>query len=550
MSLLRRTALLLFCVTVLYGLWWESSASDARWLSLLLGGWLLLVVAFWPRLPAGTSTVNRTVLRTATLLASVFAVLSIQLVRLQVVQSRATVRRVGTDAMSNEVIANPRLQLDDLTIHRGSVFDRHGAVLAETTVSEGTARRRYPDPESGYLVGYFSPLLYGKTGLEQRYDAELTGRDGTNAVLRGLDDLLGRALRGLDLHLTLDAELQRSAHRLLAGRTGGAVLLGVSTGDVLAMASTPSFDPNQLFTSSAGERDAAAQYWATLLDDAALPLVNRATSGRYTPGSTFKVVTAAAAIDAGFATPDDPYTDNGQLDVGGHIINEYNRPDDTRDSWTLREGLAWSLNVVFAQIGLELGPDVMADYARRFGFDDAAPFDLPTVPSQVASTPDFLDSLPGLADTGFGQGELLATPLEMALVAAGLANGGVILVPRLVATIADSTGRTIRTIEPSVWKQPVSGATSKVMVDLMVNNVVNGVAQAATISGFVVGGKTGTAEVPEGDPHAWFIGFAGATEPVYAVAVVLEHGGTGLSSSLGIGRELLAAALERSSLPA
>ena len=547
MSLLRRTALLLFCIAVLYGFWWESSASDARWLLLLLGGWLLLVVALWPRLPAGTPTVNRTVLRTATLLASVFAVLSVQLVRLQVVQGRATVRRVATDPASDEVIANPRLQLDDLTIHRGSVFDRHGALLAGTTVSGDIARRHYPDPESGYLVGYFSPLLYGKTGLEQRYDAELTGRNGTNAVLRGLDDLLGRPQRGLDLHLTLDAELQRVAHRLLDGRTGGAVLLKVSTGEVLAMASYPTFDPNQLFTSSPGERDAAAQYWATLLADPALPLVSRATSGRYTPGSTFKVVTAAAAIDAGFADPDDLYTDNGQLDVGGHIINEYNRPDDSRESWSLREGLAWSLNVVLAQIGLELGPDVMADYARRFGFDDAPPFDLPTVQSQLASTPDFLDSLPGLADTAFGQGQLLATPLEMALIAAGIANGGSIMTPHLLATMTDAAGRPIRTTDPTRWKQPVSASTARTMVDLMVNNVMNGVAQAATIDGMVVGGKTGTAEVPDGDPHAWFIGFAGQQRPVYAVSVVLEHGGTGLSSSLGVGRDLLATAVQRGS---
>lgn len=540
---LRPIAFALFCLTVLYGFWWRSSASDARWLLLLLGAWLLLVVTFWPRLPAGTPTVSRTVLRTTTLLASIFAVLSVQLARMQVVQSGTTVRRTGTDPTSREVIANPRIQLDDLEIHRGSIFDRHGSLIAGTNVSDGVARRYYPDPESGYLVGYFSPLLYGKTALEHHYDAELAGRQGTNAVLRGLDDLLGRPQRGLDLHLSLDAELQRTAHRLLDGRMGGVVLLDASTGEVLVLASNPNFDPNQLFTSSPGERNGAATYWASLVADPGLPLVNRATSGRYTPGSTFKVVTAAAAIDAGFATPDDLYTDNGQLDVGGHVINEYNRPDDTRDSWTLREGLAWSLNVVFAQVGLELGPDVMVDYAQRFGFDDAPPFDLPVAASQVASSPDFLDDLPGLADTGFGQGQLLATPLEMALVAAAIANGGSVMKPRLVVAIANGSGRVVRAPDAAEWRRPIATATAQTMVDLMVNNVENGVAGAAAIADLVVGGKTGTAEVPDGDPHAWFIGFAGRDQPRYAVAVVLEHGGTGLASSLGVGRDLLAEAL-------
>lgn len=543
---LRLLAALGFGTVVAYGLAWRDGISDARWLGLLAAGWLLLLLAAWPRLPATTPTFNRTALHTATLIVTVFVVLSVQLVRIQIVASRATVERVATDPLSAEVIANPRIQIDDLEIRRGTVRDRRGTILAQTLFDGGVARRVYPDPESGYVVGYFSPLLYGKDGLEATYDAELSGQNGNNAVVRGLDDLLNRPRRGLDLDLTLDAELQRAAHVLLADRPGAAVLLDVETGAVLALASNPHYDPNALFTASPGERDAAAGYWSSLIEDPLSPLLHRAVDARFTPGSTFKVLTAAAVIDAGFATPDDVYEDNGQLDVDGHIVVEYNRPDDTRDAWTLREGLAWSLNVVFARVGLELGPSVMRDYAARFGFGAAPPFDLPVIPSQLASSPEFVDAPPALADTGFGQGEILATPLQMALVAAAVANDGVIMRPTLVAALRDADGDAVRGGEPRPWQTPITADTAAQVQDMMVYNVESGIAQAALVDGYTVGGKTGTAETGDGDSHAWFIGFIGEPNesPRYAVAVVLERGGTGLVEALGVGRDLLVAGME------
>ena len=542
---MRRAAALLCIALIAYGLWARGGISDARWLAILGTSWLLLIVALWPSLPPRLPTFARTTVRTAVLLVSVFVILSVQLVRIQIVLGDVTAERVASDPVTHEVIANPRLQIDDLSIRRGRVFDRNGALLADTVFSGDTARRVYPDPESAYVVGYFSPLLYGKAGLEAVYDKQLAGEEGNNPLLRSLNDLLDRPPEGLDLHLTLDAELQRSAHQLLDGRPGAAVLIDVKTGAILTLASNPHIDPNRLFTAYPAERDDAVAYWNQIVGDPSSPLVLRATNGLFTPGSTFKVVSASAIIDAGFATPDKIYQDNGSLDVGGHVIVEQNRPDDSRDTWTLREGIAWSLNVVFAQVGLQLGKDLLREYAERFGFEHEIPFDLPVAESRLAISPDFLDSLPALADTAFGQGQLQATPLQMALVAAAIAHHGEEMRPYLVERMTAQDGDTVHHTSIESWRHPMSAETADEVASMMVTAVDEGVAQAATVPGYRVGGKTGTAETGDGEPHAWFIGFIGDPEPRYAVAVVLEHGGAGLAGALAVGRDLLAAAMER-----
>jgi peptidoglycan glycosyltransferase len=271
------------------------------------------------------------------------------------------------------------------------------------------------------------------------------------------------------------------------------------------------------------------------------PLVLCATDGLYTPGSTFKVVTAAAAIDSGAAEPDDVYEDNGSLNVDGHVITEANRPDDNIDQWTLREGLAFSLNVVFAQVGLQLGPERLWDYAGDFGFGAAVPFDLPVAKGQIASSRKFLSTNPAVADTAFGQGQLQVTPLQMALVAAGIANGGEIMRPYLIARTKEGKS-TRETTKPKVWRRVVSTSTANQVRDLMINVVTSGYGGGAAISGLTVGGKTGTAEVGDGkEPHSWFIGFAGESEPKYAVAVLLEHGGVPTAPTMELAQRMLAA---------
>ncbi len=540
---LRVTALLGSLGLAILGLWWRDGISDGQWLALLGGAWLLLLLAVWPRRTRPRPTPGLSIAKIGLLLSTVFVVLAVQLARIQVVKQATTVDRVATDPRNGEVIANPRLINDDLAIDRGRIFDRNGEMIADTIVENGVGRRIYPDPVSAYVAGYYSPLLYGKSGLEATFDGELRGEEGQNLWTRFEDQLLHRSPEGLDLQLTLDTDLQRQADRLLDGRIGAVVVIEVRTGAVLALASRPHYDPEQLFTGDAGDRDVTAEYWANLNDDPDLPLVLRATDGLYTPGSTFKTITAAAAIDAGFASPDDTYRDDGSLDVDGHIIVETNRPDDSVDTWTLREGLAFSLNVVFAQVGLELGGDLLREYAERFGFGSSVPFDLPVARGQVASSDDFLDSDPAIADTAFGQGELLVSPLQMAMVAATIGNEGDMMRPYLVEKVTTRDGDVVRRTDPEVWREPVTANTARQVRDMMVNAVENGYAFGASIPGLVVGGKSGTAETGSGAPHAWFIGFAGDPEPRYAVAVVLEHGGAGLSAPLEIARDMLAAVM-------
>lgn len=545
---MRRTLRMIEVATagalIVVGLWRRDGLSDGQWLALLAGAWVLLLLAIWPQSTKAPVSTERSIAKIGIVIASVFVMLAVQLARIQVIKQGSTVRRRAVDPRTDEVIANPREVNDDLRIDRGRILDRNGRRIADTRVDDGIGLRRYPNPVTAYVAGFYSPLLYGKAGLEASFDEELRGDEGHNVITRVENELLHRPPEGLDLRLTLSSPLQERADQLLDGRIGAVAVLDVATGAVLALSSAPHYDPEPLFAVDTDSRDQAAAYWQQLTTDPALPLVLRATAGLYTPGSTFKVVTSSAIIDTGLATPDDTYRDDGELNVEGHVIIENNRPDDSVTTWTLRQALGFSLNVVFAQVGLQLGSDLMTKYAERFGFGVEVPFDIPVAKSQIASSDSFLDSAPALADTAFGQGELLVSPLQMAMVTAAIANKGQMMRPYLVATVAERDGKVVRRFEPSVWRQPISDESAAIVRDLMVDTVVSGYANGASLDGLIVGGKSGTAETGDGDPHAWFIGFVGDPEPRYAVAVVLEHGGTGLAAPLDIAREMLATAMD------
>ncbi len=523
---------------IIAGLTGGDDLSDARWLAVLGVSWILLLIAGWERLPHSIPAARRTTIRTAIVLASVFALLSAQLVRIQVVHQDATVNRVAT-APNGEIIANPRRQGVGLDEERGRILDRSGEVLAYSEDEDGLFRRNYPEPSVAPLVGYFSPLQYGSAGVEAAYDTTLAGVESTGPRGWFEREVLDRPQAGGDVRLTLDLELQQAAADLLGDSQGAVVLIEVETGAVLAMASAPVIDPNQLVAIDQAETAASADYWEEVNADPGLPLIPRASIGLYAPGSTFKTVTAAAAIDSGIADPETVYEDDGDIEIDGRILIENNRPDDSIDLWTLREGLMWSLNAVYAQVGLQLGAEGLTEYADRFGFDADIPFDLPVSSSQVASGANSLDDPNALADTAFGQGELLVSPLHLAVIAAGFANDGQMMRPYLVAETRDASGAVLERTEPNVWREPVSGDTANHVEGMMVDAVEAGLIQAARIPGLRVGGKTGTAELGEQLPHSWFIAFAGDPEPRYAVSVVLENGGRGSGNALDIGRELL-----------
>jgi peptidoglycan glycosyltransferase len=541
----RRLAATLFVIIVGGGLAAREAVTDAQWIALLWLSWIPLLVAVWPELPITVPRLGGAALRMTMVFLSVLALFALQLLRVQVVMSDNIAHRVGIDPVTGNIVSNPLLANEALATARGTIFDRSKRPLATTTMAEGVARRVYPEPATAEITGYFSPLLYGATGLEAAWDDELAGRKGGNPFLRALDDLRGRPTQGLDLILTLDLGVQRQAHAALGGRPGAAVVIDVQTGAVLALASAPTFDPNRLVAVSAADREPARAAWEALTSDPHAPLVQRATSGLYPPGSTFKVVTAAAAIDRGVAEPDTPFEDNGSLAIGGYELIEANRPNPEQTLWTLAEALAWSLNVVFARVGLQLGGDALADAARGWGWEEVIAFDLPVAESHVSTSPDFLSDPVALAETSFGQGELQATPLQMALVAAGIANGGNVMRPHLVAELIAPDGETVRRTRHHVWRRATGPQAAAQTAGMMVNAVTSGALSSASIPGYQVGGKTGTAESAGDTPHAWFIGFIGdpGEEPRYAVAVVVESAGSGAQIALPIGRDLLAVAM-------
>jgi penicillin-binding protein A len=541
----RRVAALLFFLIVGYGLAARDTITDARWIALLWLSWIPLLFAVWPDVPPTVPPLGRSTLRMTMIFLSILTLFAVQLLRVQVVMSDSITHRIGIDPATGDVISNPLLTNEALTIPRGAIYDRDGVTLAWTVFENGVARRVYPEPVTGEITGYFSPLLYGSSGLEASWDDELAGRTGGNPFVRALEGLRGLPRQGLDLHLTLDAGLQRQAHAALGERTGAAVLLDIETGAVLALASTPSFDPNALVVVTAEDREPAQAAFAALTSDPRAPLVQRATSGLYPPGSTFKTITAAAAIDTGVAQPDTIYEDTGELTIAGHTLVEQNRPNEQQTLWSLTESLAWSLNVVFAQIGLQLGGETLAQAARGWGWEGDIPFDLPVEPSRVSVTPGFLDNPVAVAETAFGQGELQTTPLQMALVAAGIGNDGEMMRPRLVASIAEPDGETVRETSPSPWRRGTGPEAASQTAGMMVFAVENGALGTAFTPGYTIGGKTGTAETGSGDPHAWFIGFIGlpGEDPRYAVAIIVEAGGGGGQVALPIGRDLLVAAM-------
>lgn len=423
---------------------------------------------------------------------------------------------------------NTRAVEQEMRAERGLVVSADGALLAGNRKEGAYFFRDYPAPAlvSPWL-GY-SSLRYGRAGLERAYNLELAGEADTLAVRNYLDLLTGRPRRGADVVLTLDTEVQRAAVEALGRRTGAVVALDPRTGAVLALTSSPRFDPARL-----------DEQWEALTADEGRPLVDRALSGRYAPGSVFKLVVAAAALEEGSATPETAFDDEGSWLVGGFRVTNYD--GKVFGEHDLTEALVDSVNTTFAKVGVGLGGDVLARYSAAFGIGEQAPWRLG---GAAAGFPD-----PGGMDTAhvaqasFGQGEVLTTPLQMALVAAGIANGGRIMAPYLVAEVRDYRQTVLERAEPRVWKTPISEGTAHLLRDMMVGVVERGTGTGGALSGVDVAGKTGTAEVATGPPHAWFVAFAPAEDPTVAVAVVVENGGTGGAVAAPVAQAVLRAAL-------
>jgi len=548
MRLVLRSASALAALSlVAYGLWMSEQWSEQLWLLCLASVAVLTAISWWPRTPRGVPIFSRTVVRWSTLLLAIFVVLTVQLVRIQIVESTRIADRVEITA-DGEVVRNPRLRsrFDDAA--RGRILDANGVLLVESVALEdGTSQRRYLEPATYGLVGFYSPLLFGGSQIEAAFDEYLAGQRGGNPVEGWLDGILHRTRPGYDVMLTVDVELQRLADELLAGRSGAVVLIEPETGELLTMAGGGGFDPNLLYVTAdnaTDQRVAEAQaYWQQIIADPNAPLVFRPTLGEYTPGSTFKTITSGGAIEFGIAMPETMYRDEGSYEVDGRVIVELNRPDDTRANWSLEEAYAYSLNVVFAQVGLQLGGDQLWEIAQRFGFGEELPFALPVNVSNLATEREALQTRTLVADSGFGQGEIQMTPLHLALTTAAILNDGVLPEPVVAQRVQERDGDVVEEFNGGDWMRAVSAETANLLRELMLASVEYGYASGAQIDGAIVGGKTGTAETGSGEPHAWFTGFAEREGQRFVVAVVVENGGRGGEVALPIGRAMLEAAL-------
>jgi peptidoglycan glycosyltransferase len=441
---------------------------------------------------------------------------------------------------------NARTLLKQERINRGRILADNGTVLARSVrlpasggsnASEITYERTYPTGEEfAHAIGYAYVDL-GQSGLERFRNAALTGQTTTN-LQTILNQLQGKQARGNEVLTTLDPEAQQVANGALAGHEGAVVALDPRTGAVRVMASTPSFDPNALRSQRA--------YHRLAVDSSGKPLVNRATQFGYAPGSTFKIVTATAAIDTGAFTPESTVSGRNGVPISGVPLQNDN--NESFGQITLTQGLVHSVNTVWAQVAEQLGKGTMARYMNRFGFNRKPELDYPA--DQMSSSGEYLG--PRLLSPtsphvdvgrmGIGQDKLEVTPLQMAQVAAAVANRGRLMVPYLTERIVNPEGQTVERTSPHVQSIVMKPSTAQAVTGMMEAVVNEGTGTSAQIPGVQVAGKTGTAETQIGTSinNVWFIAFAPASTPRVAIAVTLKGvPGQGASFAAPVAKQVM-----------
>jgi penicillin-binding protein A len=450
--------------------------------------------------------------------------------------------------------ANLRLLLQEYNVHRGQILARdERTILATSKATKEKLKylRVYPRARLyAGVTGYYS-VVFGRYGLEQSQNEWLAGRASELLPQNLVEEILGRDKRGATVVTTIDPRLQRVAARQLGRLPGGVVALDPRTGEILALVANPSYDPNDLASHDLDKVRAAR---ARLLKDPDKPLLSRASQELFPPGSTFKLVTAAAALENGMK-PDTKFPNPPalKLPTTTHELHNFGGEHCLGGAaqLTLAQALEVSCNVVFGEIGLKLGAEKLVEQAQRFGFDQKIPLEVPFATGSIPPVKDFANALPAVAFSAIGQQSVGANPLQMALVGAAIANDGVEMEPRLVKEIRDPSGRVIKSFGPKPWGRPISDTTARQLTQMMIKVVESGTGTAAQIPGVTVAGKTGTAETTSGNPHAWFVCFAPAENPRIVVAVMVLNGGSLGSEATGghvaapIARAVVRAALGR-----
>ncbi len=403
---------------------------------------------------------------------------------------------------------------------RGNIMDCNGIILAETQDSV----RVYPYKNMyAHIIGY-SSRAYGRINIENTYNDELLAKSE-------LSNIIGTSGReyGYDLMLTIDHYIQEYAYNLLGKNNGSVVAISPKTGEIIAMVSKPDFDPN--------DENLIAD-WDNLINDEASPFLARATSGLYAPGSTFKLLTALSAVENNLENME--FQDKGSVEIGGNIFE--NQKTKAYGNIDLTRGFAVSSNVVFCTLGAELGGHKLLEIAERFGFNKGLDFDIDCKQSIFPSNISDDDKEAAL---GIGQGEILATPLQMAMVTCGIANDGVIMKPYIVGNVLNQHGDYIKGFKSEILYKGADALATQKIKNMMVETVKSGTGVNASIRGIQVAGKTGTAEneqmfFSDDKEHTWFVGFAPADDPQIAVVVMMEYsGGSGGGNCAPIARKIM-----------
>ncbi|WP_062204891.1 peptidoglycan D,D-transpeptidase FtsI family protein [Demequina salsinemoris] len=445
----------------------------------------------------------------------------------------------------NEDPRNVRTLYREYGTYRGPIVVSGESVASSKEVDDsyGFQRTYSLGPVYAPVTGFYS-IVYGRTALEQTENTLLNGTSDALFWSRLGDLFAGEQQQGASVETTIDADVQQAAYDALGDYAGAVVALDPSTGAIEAMVSTPSYDPNVLASHSTSDVNEA---YSELINDESQPMLNRAIAQTYPPGSVFKLVVAAAALEEGY-TADEKIAAPDVLelpDTSATIRNYEGESCDTDSDGdtTLADAIRVSCNTAFAQLGMDLGWDTIESMADDLGFEESIDVPLTTAASQLPDDPNE----PQTAQSSIGQFDVRATPIQMAMVAAAIANDGVLMTPYLVDSVRSNSLQVIDTTEPSIFSNPFSEDTAAALTDAMVSVVEDGTGKNAQISGVEVAAKTGTAESGTDDPpYTWMVAFAPADDPEIAVAVLVEDGGEGATGgkiAAPIAKKVLQAAL-------
>lgn len=424
-------------------------------------------------------------------------------------------------------VYNKRTQAENSRVLRGTIYDRdmNPLTIGEKT-SEFSQSRQYVGGEAfSHVVGYYD-AVYGASGIEKKFDKELSGQR-----VNSLKDIFSKndgSKVGNHIVTSLDSELQKAAYDLLGDKKGSIVVLNPSTGEVLAMVSKPSFDPNTI-----------QDNFSNLSQDENTPFLNRAVSGLYPPGSTFKVITGLSAIENISDVRDRTFKDEGRI-YFNDVDSLENYKGTVMGNINLRTAFLRSSNVVFGTLAMELGNEKLRETAEKFFFNKEIPSRTLTIDDSVF--PKYGNEEAGnIAQSGIGQSGVLASPIEMALIASAIANDGVMMEPNIVKNIVDSEGKVVKEYKPQTAITVTTPENAQILKEYMKAVVNEGTGTAAGQWGVQVSGKTGTADTDIGNkiPHSWFIGFAGYDNPEIAFAIVVEEGGNDRFNASGIAGKLV-----------